>query len=564
VNYRPDIDGLRGIAVLLVVAFHAAPTLLPFGYLGVDVFFVISGYVITRDIAARQEAGAFTLLDFYLRRVRRIFPALLVVLAASVLIGAAVMFGQERRQLLQHVVASTLFVQNANLFLESGYFDTDSITKPLLHLWSLAVEEQFYLLWPLLLMRFRSIARAVMLVMAGSLALWLAYWWFDQGDFAHYMLPTRAWQLLAGALLALRPEIRPPLRYGALSLLLLVPGPWNDAGGAIAATVAAWAVIGAGESTRVAAVLRSPVLVSIGRVSYPLYLWHWPLLSFLHIAQPKADGAAIAFAVALSVVLAYLTAWLVEKPVRVAPERSRRVAAVAAGFVFAGITSAAGAALLKPDPRTLDLEFDALMGVCPPWFKPQGMRCYGQGRKVLIGDSHAEHIYPGLGDDWLMIYRPGCFPSTCDFLERTLQQVAASDAEVVVLSFRSRGDADAAAIGKAIKALAGKRVAVVVTVPELPFNPRDCIERMALQAVVPDCSITPSQAVNAQARARLSEASSGATVIDPANALCAGRCQIQRDGMLVYRDKDHLSIRGARIVGAAIVGAIKVAASSAT
>jgi hypothetical protein len=186
VQYRPDIDGLRAVAVLAVVAHHAFPDLLPGGFVGVDIFFVISGYLITRDILERQAAGTFTLADFYRRRVRRIFPALVVVLAATLLAGSLLLFKDEFERLIRHTLASALFAQNFVLLGESGYFAPAAQLLPLLHLWSLAVEEQFYLVWPLLLgLGLRLRWTQAMMVSSFVLLLWLV----AEAPAAAYYLP---------------------------------------------------------------------------------------------------------------------------------------------------------------------------------------------------------------------------------------------------------------------------------------------------------------------------------------------------------------------------------------
>lgn len=204
-NYRRDIDGIRALAVLAVVGYHAFPEMVPGGFVGVDVFFVISGYLITGIIQSDLTRHAFSLAGFYRRRIRRIFPALLVVLAFCLLAGQHLLLGSEFRQLGEHVLAGGGFASNFLLWRESGYFDTDSELKPLLHLWSLGIEEQFYILWPLLLLlahRFgkaRFVMTAIIAATSIMLCLWLSYF---SPDAAFYSPLSRAWELALGALLA--------------------------------------------------------------------------------------------------------------------------------------------------------------------------------------------------------------------------------------------------------------------------------------------------------------------------------------------------------------------------
>src|SRR6202047_4643321 len=204
-RYRPDIDGLRAIAVMLVVFFHAFPEAMPGGFIGVDIFFVISGFLITGIIVRELDQQRFSLLTFYKRRIRRIFPALIVVLGATLVLGWLWMLPVAFAQLSADVFASAAFFSNIALLLQSGYFDIESAGKPLLHLWSLGIEEQFYLFWPLILMlvarlRLNMLAAASVI---GLLSFILNVALIRSDPVATFYLPfTRAWELLAGAALA--------------------------------------------------------------------------------------------------------------------------------------------------------------------------------------------------------------------------------------------------------------------------------------------------------------------------------------------------------------------------
>jgi peptidoglycan/LPS O-acetylase OafA/YrhL len=204
-KYRPDVDGLRAIAVMLVLNFHAFPEAMPGGFIGVDVFFVISGFLITGIITRELELGRFSLVEFYNRRIRRIFPALIVVLSATLTLGWFWMLPSAFAQLGSDSFASAAFLANIALLLQSGYFDVESAKKPLLHLWSLGIEEQFYLFWPLLLMlaaRFRMSIMA-MAAMLGIASFLLNVALIGSNPIAAFYLPfTRAFELLIGAVLA--------------------------------------------------------------------------------------------------------------------------------------------------------------------------------------------------------------------------------------------------------------------------------------------------------------------------------------------------------------------------
>jgi peptidoglycan/LPS O-acetylase OafA/YrhL len=203
--YRSDIDGLRAVAVLSVVFFHASPDVIRGGFVGVDVFFVISGYLISTNIFQSLDGGSFNYLAFYIRRIKRIFPALLVVLVACMTFGWFALLAEEYKQLGKHVAASAVFISNFILWHEVGYFDNAAETKPLLHLWSLGVEEQFYIIWPVLLamawkFRLNLLTMAVVLTIA---SLFLNLGEVKKDAVATFYSPqTRFWELLCGSALA--------------------------------------------------------------------------------------------------------------------------------------------------------------------------------------------------------------------------------------------------------------------------------------------------------------------------------------------------------------------------
>ena len=336
-HYRRDIDGLRAIAVLLVVGYHAAPRWIPGGFVGVDVFFVISGFLITGIIVRDVGAGKFSFAGFYARRCRRILPALAIVLAAVWLIGWRTLLSTEFDELGRDLVAAATFTTNIVLWHQAGYFATAAAFKPLLHLWSLGVEEQFYLVWPALLvyaMR-RGLSLRCSIAIAALLSFVLnAFASGHHAELTFYLLPTRFWELLIGAWLVpvcgLAGSVA--IRRAAISqtiaglavaaivgsaLLVDSAAPFPGWRAAIPAVSAA-ALIAVGRDAwlgRVALSSRIPVL--IGLISYPLYLWHWPLLSFARITEEHNVAPSIrAGLVALSFTLAWLTWKFIERPVR--------------------------------------------------------------------------------------------------------------------------------------------------------------------------------------------------------------------------------------------------------
>jgi peptidoglycan/LPS O-acetylase OafA/YrhL len=422
-KYRADIDGLRAVAVAAVVIYHAFPTLLPGGFIGVDIFFVISGFLITTIILQSHAAGDFSYRDFYARRIRRIFPALMLVLAATLAFGWYVLLSKEFAELGKQVVGGAAFLANFVFWSEAGYFDTASEVKPLLHLWSLGIEEQFYIFWPLLLgiawRRQWPIVRVLWaLAVVSFLVNVLTIHPFRTAAF--YSPVSRFWELMAGAILAAmrlapattskpwRSHVQSVLGVGLIALGLVAirsdkafPGWW-----ALLPVLGAACCIAAGPAGVLNKhLLSNRVMVWLGLISYPLYLWHWPLLAFARIVEGGAEpplGVRVAMVVA-SVALAWLTYRYVERFVR---ERSGAgtlrllwqsgVVVIVAGLVvLAGAPARNNSELLQ---KVADAESDRVfyedfalddLGSFP-------VRRYGTGaRKVLlIGDSHVMQYAP--------------------------------------------------------------------------------------------------------------------------------------------------------------------------
>ncbi len=379
-TYRPDIDGLRAISVGVVVAFHAFFRQGFGGFVGVDIFFVISGYLISGIILGDLEAGRFSFARFYGRRVRRIYPALVLVLAVTLAAGWYELFDDRFQQLGRHIAAAAAFVSNLVLYGESNYFDTSSDAKPLLHLWSLGVEEQFYILWPLVLVLawrlgasrervgtgfshqrcdHKGSARGVWIALACALVASLAHmaWLMGRDVSAAFYIPTaRFWEMLAGAALvwAERRGFAMPLRarhgLSLIGLALLLGGlhfiteavPFPGAA-ALVPVLAAVMLIAAGPAALVNRfVLSLAPMRWLGQISYPLYLWHWPVLVLARTAG-FVDTRAMVVAVLAGVVLAWGTTRLVEPPLRFGgASRAKTGGLLAAMGVLAGLGLLAG------------------------------------------------------------------------------------------------------------------------------------------------------------------------------------------------------------------------------
>lgn len=455
-KYRRDIDGLRAVAVLAVVAFHAFPTLLPGGFTGVDVFFVISGFLITSILANSLQDRTFSLVVFCERRVRRIFPALVLVLAFCMGAGWWVLLPEELAQLGKHTAGGAAFIANLLFWQESGYFDAAADTKPLLHLWSLGIEEQFYILWPCLLwlawrLRQQSMFWVTLALLLGSFALNVALHRSDAvTDF--YSPFTRFWELLLGGALAGLPitPMRPPWLHNhvarngiaALGLVLIGTGfVWIDAGlmfpgfWALLPTMGAALLLWAGPSALPNRVLMgTPSLVWIGKISYPLYLWHWPLLSFARILIGETPSVGIrCLCVAMSVGLAWLTMRFIERSLRFGSHGPCKAILLGVAMLFVGV---AGLSAKLSDGFTQRPHIQALQAqaqdltrakapvsqgwICSdPVFK-EGYCSLDEDQRptaVLLGDSHAQSLYWGLrtifrdlGGSLALVGSNGCTP----------------------------------------------------------------------------------------------------------------------------------------------------------
>lgn len=540
-KYRPDIDGLRAVAIVPVVAFHAFPAWVPGGFVGVDVFFVISGYLISLIILERLEHGTFSFGDFYARRIRRIFPALVVVLLASLAWGWFRLFASDYALLGKHVAAGAGFVANLVLWAEAGYFDTVSDTKPLLHLWSLGIEEQFYLLWPGLVYftwtRRWSILAAIAGVLAVSFSINVVQVRTDEVA-TFYSPVTRLWELAMGGGLAyavlqhangrdtLRvtrywwsegaARVRDIASVVGFSCVLLAaamfsadtsfPG-WRaglPTGGALL-------LIAAGQNALVnRRLLSMRWIVLIGLISYPLYLWHWPLLSFATLAGASTPEIRLTL-VALSVVAAWLTYAVIEHPIRFKWKGATPIAVLCVLMATCGIAGyvafAAGGFTERPINRSDRAHFleyyeqlrsrglrEAYRAECDfmDWDTEQtrdsiDADCTASGVNgtvFLWGDSHAQALSPGLralmpdGIRLAQVTTSGCAPRLVEDTtggggrcttanEYALQRIAALKPSTVVLAqILAHEQTDWVAVASALHARGVTRVLLVGPAPQ--------------------------------------------------------------------------------------------------
>jgi peptidoglycan/LPS O-acetylase OafA/YrhL len=450
-RYRPDIDGLRALAILPVLLFHYRVPGFSGGFVGVDVFFVISGYLIAGLIAGEMREGRFSILKFYERRIRRIFPALFALLAATTAAAWFILFPSDFARYARSLFATAFFASNFEFWRELGYFDVAAAQKPLLHLWSIAVEEQFYLLFPPILMlvagssRRRALA-TVCAILAASFAFSL--WSVDHApSFAFYMLPARAWELMLGAVLAIGAFAPPRARLlrEALATAGVVCIGWSvsrftpalpfPGAGALLPCVGAALVIHAGQSrTGVNAILSTKPFVFIGLISYSLYLWHWPLFVFARdILGRDLQAWETAALMATAFALAALSWRYIERPFRARSFQPPRWKLF--GGALAAIVLTAGCAGAVMADRGVPQRFPAdvqrlLAGLHD--VDPRAVTCFGMtgadvraGRLcrigdlaaktpsfVLWGDSHAGSIIPAIDAIAKREHRSGIFAAT--------------------------------------------------------------------------------------------------------------------------------------------------------
>jgi peptidoglycan/LPS O-acetylase OafA/YrhL len=435
IRYRPEIDGLRALAVLAVVVFHAKLGLLPGGFAGVDVFFTISGFLITSIIVKEETAGHFSIVQFYERRVRRIFPALFVVVAFTYIVGAFLFIPTDYLALTRSGLGAILFYSNLLFANKAGYFAAASETQPLLHTWSLGVEEQFYIAAPLvLLLLYRKFPRfkapVIALLFGASLAV-SVYGVETASRSVFYMPHTRAFELLVGVILAMglvppasSDRLRQGLGWFGLSLIAVAflffsnetPFPGLHA---LVPTLGAGLILYSTQNgeTGVSRLLSVPAMVGVGKISYSLYLWHWPLLAFAEYEF----GAMLTFShrfalIGLAILLSVLTYRYVEQPVRQAslfPSRRRVFAASLIALAICGVVSHA-VELTAGMPGRLPASVQALIKVtplvqeahclsAPPRSNRDAARVCEMGARsqkphsfIFMGDSHAMSLAPSL------------------------------------------------------------------------------------------------------------------------------------------------------------------------
>ncbi len=653
-KYRSDLDGLRAIAVLAVVTYHAFPSLIHGGFIGVDVFFVLSGFLISSIILRNLDAGTFSFTEFYSRRIKRIFPALITVLFTCLILGKYLLLIDEYAQLGKHVAAASVFLSNFLLWHEAGYFDITAETKLLLNLWSLGIEEQFYIFWPLLL--WLAYRKHFNLISLTFLLAFISFFWclkeiaYDPAA-TFYSPLTRFWELLSGAGIAYliinpskfliniklkldcylssllfreKPKSDGRVLSNALSftgLLLFVYGVWtlNNASVfpgkfALIPVLSSILIILAGPLAYFNKILLSNrILVWFGLVSYPLYLWHWPLLTFARIVEGVTPNFLIrVFAVVISLILAWLTYRFIERPLR-SSRRNLTVLFLICTMFFLGFI---GFSIYKI--KKTHVEQGSSIGsyinncrktINDPLLISGCLFQKEEGNTIaLIGDSHAGHLFSGLiknttPDDGVALFNFNCAAPFIDIstglssdfrvrenaykeINKSLEYVGAHQSINTVLlahhpecSYKDAVDHQnitnkdykvvlADGMRRTLKFLSdkGKRIIIILDNPILPIDPKKCIERpFRFTKNTKQCyfsrQIFDSNIPVLEYRKIVNEVLKdfpNVIVVDLSKVLCdQSNCYLAKNGKLLYEDGSHLNSNGSELVSPLLNQSIK-------
>lgn len=590
--YRPDIDGLRAVAVIPVILFHGGVKYVSGGFVGVDIFFVISGFLIGNIIYTEINDSRFSLLSFYNRRIRRIFPMLFVIQIFCT-IGAFIWFLPN--QLLtfgKSLLFTSAFASNIWFWSQAGYFAAPSELMPLLHTWSLAVEEQFYIFFPLLLLLVSSNRRllfySILAILGLSFAL-CVYLTARSPGVAFFLIPTRAWELLAGSALAIIPcpdnlrlkRALPPLGLAMILYAIVAFDQFTPFPGAAAAlpVLGATMIIYGAERSIVGAILSKPALVLVGRMSYSLYLWHWPIFVFLKQARADVEFTlpVLAFGVGLTFLLSYFSWKYIETPCRKAPVEPSIVFGAAISATLFAISPALLALAGHGFPQRFTAE---ALSFTKTAYSEQGEACLAKSARdpaslcsigsgpasfLLWGDLHSGAILPAVQLSAVKAGRSGIFAgfNSCPPLLTEAKYLRGSDKDncrkrtslmidligkndriktIIMTAFWAKyaiGDEDLRTV---VSAAPGKEIVILDDLPTPGF---DVPWVLGLKGGISK-PISPPDEPAAFKSARTWP---NVRVIRLSEALCdESSCAPTRDGKALYSDGNHVSQYAAEVV----------------
>lgn len=618
-SFRPDIEGLRGIAVLLVVLYHARFPYVNGGYIGVDVFFVISGYLITGLLMKEMETtGRISFLQFYARRSRRLLPAAALVLLSTLGAGFFTLAPVEQSALAKTAITTALYCSNFRfIHQKTDYLAADANADPLLHTWSLAVEEQFYIFWPLLVMlgmraasrskQRRNMYLLMSIIAAVSFAASL-YLTRHAQPWAFFSSPTRAWEFALGALACMwnkrsQTSIMKLLPWVGLLLILgsaifyATETPFPGVAAALPVLGAALLLPTGARQSSSRFVLDHPVMQFIGRISYSLYLWHWPVLVLAGLVW-KLDLPGRMLCALASVALAWITQILVENPVRFHPAllpKPRLSMGLTAALTLVSVTTCVSFYVNAThlEKTNKQLTFTRALADLPAIDRDGCNVGYGPVKSpacvfgdssshkvvVLFGDSHAGQWFPAFeqiakDNHWKFIplTKAACpvpvlarlydrnigrnYDECATWRTNTIQQIAALHPAIVITSSYSSYYLKQAGIAPAewerglrqtLSQLAetGGRILVLHDPPAPSFDVPVCLARAAWTNSGNSCSFEPDLAINAvitHLEQSVTENLPNAQVVDVSSVICTGEeCNPSRNGTMLYRDQHHLT-----------------------
>lgn len=606
-QYRPEIDGLRAVAVITVILFHAGLETFSGGFVGVDVFFVISGYLITTIIVSELDAGTFTLRSFYERRARRILPALFLVIVFCIPVAWLTLTPNDMKDFAQSVFAAATFSSNILFWRESGYFATTADLKPLLHTWSLAVEEQYYILFPLfMIVAWRYFQAFVPALLA--LVFILSFGFSQYAAYNHpaanfYLLPTRGWELLLGVLTALYIDrMRLSNRFssvisylgaGLIATAVLTfseETPFPSAYALLPTVGTGLIIIGCREKNLLTQLLRISLFVKIGVLSYSLYLWHQPILAFFRYNQyGQLSFTSVTSALVITAFLSFFTYILVEGPLR----RQRL------SPIFLGVIASVGIFLCglglgghfsdgykefrfdeeevalfdtaQPSPLRSDCHYgknDSFTAEesCTYHAEPVTWAVFGNSHGVELAYAFAQVLeekkiglrhftISGCHSSFGRSISPYCddfFADRVRFLERSDQL------RNVLLAFRQEHgtSADADSVIRLANHLAGvgKNVILVLQAPILPTSINHYLVKGMQQKSVAAREKAEWEAMFQHVSQSVDQLDENVAVVDLQNAFCdTEHCYAIRDSAALFFDDDHMSVAGARLASRLIV-----------
>ncbi|HHA1787177.1 TPA: acyltransferase family protein [Enterobacter ludwigii] len=625
-NYRPDIDGLRAVAILSVVIFHAFPELLAGGFVGVDIFFVISGYLITTILLTNKDR--FSFIEFYARRIKRIFPSLLTVLLVTFIAGWVLLLKSEFLQLNTHITAGSLFYSNFQLLNEINYFDAKSETKPLLHLWSLAIEEQFYIFWPLIIWAsFKSKLNpifVIVIISAWSFYTNITLTYTDKMS-AFYLPQSRVWELLAGGALALvalylkdrKEKYLKPGRlvylisaniFSACGFGLLAYSFFNITKEsafpgylAVMPVSGVVLVIAAGQRAILnRAILSNKLAIWFGLISFPLYLWHWPILSFISILTDNGASDTVKIvAVVASVIMSWMTFKFIELPIR----GKRGFTAFIPALAVCMIAMSSFSYFISPNLYNHYWESSSKIKLeTTASFSPKRKKChlppyegfekipaceyFGDTIKkvAVFGNSHATELAYALATDLQgkgigvkHFTMSGCkIPkitdgrydkSVCNDWQFFSAEKISQDPDIqyIVVSYRVESYLFEPGYKEGFRMLidnlsiSGKKVFLVMQAPKIEHHINYYIRYSLAGKDVKSGSISQWKRLNKDEYSFIRDLPKTVSVIDPVEEFCDSKdCYAIKDNTSLYFDDNHMSVAGALLVANKIASEINL------